>query len=102
MMAQGSAPIPNGVTASFAALKPNVNSATFAMGEGVVVITFQPADVNDPGVLSLYTSGGTLLITMMAIGHATYQVPSGGASYYFSGTKGAAIAAMTLPNDGVR
>ena len=101
-MATGSAPIPNGVTASFAGVKPNTNTATFTMSAGVVVITFQPADVNDPGVMSLYNSSDVLQLTMSAIGHTAHQVPSPSASYYFSTTKGAAIVAMTLPNDGVR
>ncbi len=101
-MATGSAPIPNGVTASFANVQPNTNTPTFAMGAGTVVVTFSPADVNDAGTMSLYDSGGTLILTKTQIGHVAHQVPVGGKSYYFSTTKGASVVAMTLPNDGPR
>jgi hypothetical protein len=90
--------IPEGVTASFSNVRANTNTATFDMPKAFVVITFNPADVNYPGTLTLYDSGNNVILTMLRSGHTSYQVPLGGASYYFSSTADIASVAMTIPN----
>lgn len=93
------ASIPNGITASFSNVRANDNTATFVMSAGMVVITFNPRDVDRPGVLTLYDSGNNALLTMTQGGSYPWQVPSPSASYYFSSTAHIGTVAMTLPND---
>lgn len=93
-----SAPIPIGITASFANVRTDsVATATFTMSEGMSIVTFQPVDWNNPGVATLYDSDGNTIVTMNSGGYETVQVPAGGKSYYFKATLGANILAMTQP-----
>ena len=93
-----STPIPTGMTASFSAVpKGSVATANFSFGRGYAVVTFQPVDVNNPGVATLYDSDGNVILTMDREGYANAMVPEGGATYYFKATLGANILAMTQP-----
>ncbi len=91
------APVPTGPTASFAAVQNNVATANFSFGGGYAVVTFQPVDVNNPGVATLYDSADNVILTMDHEGYANAMVPDGGATYYFKATLGANILAMTQP-----
>ncbi len=92
------APIPAGVTASFSPVGVNVQTANFTMPEGVAVITFQPVDPNNPGVVTLYDSAANVILTINAEGYETFQVAPGGGTYYFKGTLGARLLAATVPS----
>lgn len=92
-------PIPEGVTSSFSFPQAGANTATFTLpGSAQAVITFQPLDMNNPGVLTLYDSGNVAIFTMLAAGYAPLIVPGAGASYYISTTLGAKLVAATVPN----
>ncbi len=93
------ASVPNGITASFSGVQPNINTATFTMPGGMVVITFNPADVSSPGVLTLYDTSGNALLSMTQGGNFPWQVPAPSTNYYFSSTTAIRTVAMTLPND---
>ena len=96
-------PVPTGVGVSFAKVDKNAATKTFSFGEqGIVVLTFQPVDVNNPGVVTLYDSSDNVIVTMNTEGYETFQVPVGGASYYFKATLGANILAATIPSVGWR
>ena len=71
---------------------------TFTMPEGFAILTFQPYDVDDPGVATLYDSVDVEILTMKAGGYETLQIPTGGKSYYWTATKGAKLLAMTIPS----
>lgn len=92
------APLPIGVTASISPVLVNVNTRTFAMPEGMAVVTFHPVDVNNPGIATLYDSAGNVILTINAEGYETFQVPLGGMTYYFAATLGAALLAATVPS----
>jgi hypothetical protein len=94
-----SASIPEGETTSFSKVQAGVPTGTFTFPGGFVVITFNPVDENQPGTLTLYDSGNNSLLVMPQGGRYPFQVPSGGASYYFSSTAAIATVAMTLPNN---
>lgn len=92
------APVPIGPGQSFSAVPANsIATANFAFDEGLAVVTFQPVDVNNPGVATLYDSGDAVILTLDHEGYANHIVPRGGATYYFKATKGARILAMTRP-----
>ncbi len=93
------ASIPNGITTSFSNVQPNVSTPTFTFPGGVVVITFNPLNVDSPGVLTLYDSAGNVLLTMTQQGSYPWQVPAPTAAYYFTSTAAIGTVAMTLPND---
>ncbi|MGH3514688.1 MAG: hypothetical protein ACRDRB_20805 [Pseudonocardiaceae bacterium] len=90
-------PVPIGTTQSFSPVTAG-NTATFAFPEGYAVVTFQPVDVNKPGVATLYDSAATSIFVMSNPGHYELMVPPGGASYYFNTTIGANLLAMTHPS----
>lgn len=94
-----SAPLPTGPTASFPAVRVNVATSNFTFGEGYAIVTFQPVNVNDPGIATLYDSAGNVILTMDAEGYSPFNVPIGGGTYYFAATKGANILAMTQPTE---
>jgi hypothetical protein len=95
------APVPIGVTASFNAVGKNVATGNFSFSEaGIATITFQPVDVNNPGVATLYDSTNNVIQTISAEGYETFQLPLGGGTYYFKATLGANILAATLPSIG--
>lgn len=92
-------PVPTGVGVSFSPVKiASVATSTFSFGPGMAIITFQPVNPNDPGVVTLYDSSGNAIFTMDREGYATEMVPEGGKSYYFGATKGANLLAMTQPS----
>lgn len=91
-------PVPIGPTASFANVPAgSIATGNFSFGEGYTIVTFQPVNVNDPGVATLYDSGGTAIAVLSTEGYESFVVPSGGATYYFTATKGANILAATQP-----
>lgn len=96
-------PLPIGPTASFSPVAANTNTATFYMPPGMMIVTFNPADVNNPGVLTLYTSAGTSMMTMKEAGHFPFIVPgedkvqTAGANYYFSCTQPMNLVGATVP-----
>lgn len=93
------APIPIGVTQSFSNVPgASLATANFTMPGGIAVMTFQPIDVNNPGAAYLYDSDDTLIATLKAEGHETFQVPHNGGTYYFKATLGAKILAATQPS----
>lgn len=92
------APVPIGVGASFPDVRANsLPTTSFEFSEGPVVVTFQPVDLNSPGVATLYDSADVAILTMDREGYSNHIVPRGGATYYFKATKGARILAMTRP-----
>lgn len=93
------APIPIGPTASFSNVPAgSIATSTFTMGDGTAVVTFQPVDVNNPGVVTLYdNSDNSAVLTLNSEGYEMAVVPPGGKTYYFKATLGAKILAMTLP-----
>lgn len=90
-------PVPIGPTASFADVARNVSTGNFSFGGGYAVVTFQPADLDDPGTVTLYDSDDNTILTMKAEGYESFIVPPAGATYYFTATKGANILAATQP-----
>lgn len=90
-------PVPIGPGASFSNVGANKATASFSFDEGRVVVTFQPVNVNDPGVATLYDSADTAILTLDEAGHANHVVPRGGATYYLKATKGANVLAVTRP-----
>src|SRR6185436_15383716 len=91
-------PVPIGPTASFSNVPAgSIATATFTMGEGLAIVTFQPVRLSDPGVATLYDSGNNVILTMNSEGYDNVQVPTGGASYYWKATLGAKVLAMTMP-----
>ncbi len=97
-------PLPVGNGFSFSPVPPAVNTATQALDPGFTIVTFHPLSADDPGVVTLYNSAGTVILTMLSGGYAQFIVPPGGASYYFNASKGAKLLAAIHPNDnpGVR
>src|SRR5690349_12861057 len=93
-------PTPDGITSSFSNVDVNGQAtANFSFGEqGVVVLTFDPADPENPGTATLYDSGNNVLVTMSQRGYETFQLPFGGGTYYWKATRGAKKLAMTLPS----
>lgn len=91
-------PIPVGVGWSLSNVQPNAQTPTQGLSAGYAVATFQPYDVNNPGVVTLYNSAGTVILTLTSGGYGNFVVPPGGASYYFIATNGAAVLAATNPN----
>lgn len=96
-------PLPTGNTASFSNPPAGVNTATFTLQAGsMVIVTFQPLDLNNPGTLTMTEDdGSTVVLTMTEGGYARYDVPSTpdfGESYYFNATNGAQLVAATVPN----
>ena len=88
---------PIGPGTSFTDLVPGVASQTFGItvGNGYVV-TFNPVDPANPGVLYLYDSSGNILLTMAVGGSYGFSTP-GGTGFYFTGTKGARNASVIQP-----
>lgn len=93
-----SAPIPIGVTASFSPVGVNTRTSSFTLPQGIAVVTFQPVDVNNPGIATLYDSIDNVILTLNAEGYETFQVPFDGLSYYFKATRGAQLLAATQPS----
>jgi hypothetical protein len=92
-------PIPTGVGFSVSPVpKSSVASRSNTIGPGYAIVTFQPFDVNCPGVLSLYDSADNLILTMDRAGYENVLVPDGGLTYYFKATLGAQLAALTQPS----
>ncbi len=92
-------PVPIGVTASISPVASgSIATRSFTMPEGIAVVTFQPLNVNDPGVVTLYDSGNNVILTINAEGYETFQVPLGGGTYYFKATLGAQLLAATVPS----
>lgn len=90
-------PIPIGVTNSFPGLQPNVNSPAFKLDAGDYVITFQPADQNAPGTLTLYDTNANALIALSRGGYGRLST-RGGSGFYFTGTQLTNMAAITKPS----
>jgi hypothetical protein len=95
-------PPPIGPGVSFSNVPLNTNTTFFEMGKGYAVMTFQPVDVNNPGVATLYAKGGTVLLTMDREGYANWYVPIDNSTYYFAATLGAKFLALTQPTIGFR
>jgi len=92
------APVPIGPTASFSNVPAgSIATATFTFGEGYAVVVFQPIDVNNPGVATLYDSGNNAVVTLDSEGFDSIIVPAGGMTYYFKATLGAKVLAVTQP-----
>lgn len=92
------APVPIGPGASFSKVPAgSIATATFTMGEGLAIVTFQPVNLNNPGVVTLYDSSDNVILTMNSEGYDNVQVPTRGLSYYFKATLGANLLAMTQP-----
>ncbi len=92
-----SAPVPAGITSSFSPVTTgSVATSTFLVPGGSAVVTFQPLDVNNPGTATLYDSANNSILTISQEGYETFQVPAGGASYYFKATLGARLLAVTV------
>jgi hypothetical protein len=89
--------IPIGITASFSTVRPNNATAKFDMPAGPVVITFNPSDWANPGVLSLYDTSDVVLMTMTQGGNYAWSVPAPQATYYFKSTAAISTVAMTQP-----
>lgn len=90
-------PIPIGEGNSVADLIPTVASRTFTLERGNdYVVTFNPVNIDDPGVLYLYDSANTVLLTMNQGGSYGLSTP-GGTGFYFKGTKGARNASVINP-----
>jgi len=92
-------PVPEGVTASFANVVQGGTTANFHMDEGLAVMTYQPADSNNPGTATLYTSAGVSVTSCTEPGYADFAVPVGGGSYYFVTTEAANLIAGTMPSN---
>ena len=93
-------PTPDGISNVFSNVDSNGQAtANFSFSDsGVVVLTFDPADSDNPGVATLYDSSNNVLVTMKQRGYETYQLPLGGGTYYWKATRGAKKLAMTLPS----
>lgn len=92
------APVPIGPGVSFSNVRAgSIATSNFTLGEGYAVVTFQPVDVNDPGVVTLYDSSGNVVLTLNSEGYEPAVVPLGGMTYYFKATLGAKLLAMTQP-----
>jgi hypothetical protein len=91
------APVPIGPGTSFSAVGVNIATSNFTLGEGYAIMTFQPLDVNNPGVATLYDSDGNTIIALDREGYGNVMVPSGGLTYYFKATLGAKLVALTQP-----
>ena len=91
-------PVPVGVGASVSPAAVG-NTATFTIDAGLAVVTFNPADVNNPGTLTLYDQNANSVLTMTAGGYAVFMVPVGGLGYYVNLTQPAKTVALTRPND---
>lgn len=98
-----STPVPIGPGASFPNVQPNVQTASFTIGtDGLATIVFQPVDVNNPGVATLYDSSGNTIATLSTEGYESVYVPLNGLTYYFKATLGANLLAMIQPTIGNR
>jgi hypothetical protein len=91
-------PIPIGVTQSFSAVPGGVQTKHFNFPEGYAIVTFRPADVNNPGTATLYDSGNNDIMDMTTPGWYEMIVPLGGGTYYFKTTADAKTLAMTQPS----
>lgn len=92
-------PVPIGVGASFSPVAAVVATNSFTIGTpGYAIVTFQPLDVNDPGLVTLFDSAANTILTMDRAGYENVMVPGGGLTYYFTASKGAALLAMTSPS----
>lgn len=92
------APVPIGPGAVFSDVPAgSVATAEFTLGEGYAVVTFQPVDIQNPGVATLYDGDDVAVLTIDAEGYSPAIVPPGGGTYYFKATLGAKRLAMTLP-----
>ena len=91
-------PQPVGPGTSFADLKPgSVATVTFTMPSGNgLIVTFNPIDPADPGVLTLYDASAIAVLEMIQGGSYGFSSP-GGAGFYFSATKGARNASVVEP-----
>src|SRR5512146_203447 len=97
-----SVPVPEGVGASFSNVVAGGTTGNFHLDEGVAIMTFQPADVNQPGTATLYTSAGTAVTSCTAAGYADFVVPVGGQTYYFTVTAATNLLAGTMPSNRAR
>jgi len=103
-MADTTYPVPIGIGASFSPVEANIKTATFYMPPGQAVVTFQPADPNNAGTLTLFNDDDTSILTMVAPGYSTWVVPgetgieTDGEQYYFSCTQRMNLVAMTVPS----
>jgi hypothetical protein len=60
------------------------------------VVTFNPVDPENPGVLRLYDSSDTAVLEMPQGGSYGFSSP-GGTGFYFKATKGARNASIVEP-----
>lgn len=92
------APVPIGPGQSFARVPAGgIATANFSIGGGYAIVTFQPIDLNNPGVATLYDSTDAAILSINSEGYDSLIVPPAGATYYFKATLGAKILAMTQP-----
>lgn len=96
-------PVPLGFTNSVSNLQANTASRSFDIqaseGHHLHIITWQPADPNNPGQMVLYNSSGVAQLTMNVPGHYKFYPPLAGATYYFKGTALSNVVAMTRPTN---
>lgn len=92
-------PIPVGPGTSVADLSPSpACSRTFDIAAGDnYVVTFNPVDPNDAGILSLYDSTGTSVLDMPRGGSYPFVAAAAGTNFYFKATKGARNASIVEP-----
>jgi hypothetical protein len=90
-------PQPTGPGSSVADLAPLVRSRTLSVPSGNgMVVTFNPVDVGDPGVATLYDSSDVAVLVMEQGG--SYGFSSvGGDGFYFKATKGARNVSVVEP-----
>jgi hypothetical protein len=82
---------------------PRGVTSPFNLVAGVNVVVFQASDPNNPGVLTLYTSAGVAVLSMTVPGYSPFEVPAGGASYYFDCSAcGASLVGAVQPINGDR
>jgi hypothetical protein len=100
-------PVPIGVDTTFANLAAGQATRNFTPtlatadqggpASQVCVVGFQALDPNNPGVLTLYDSGGNVIVALNTEGYETFQ-PIAGMSYYFNSTLGAAQVSCISPS----
>lgn len=72
-------------------------SRTFDIARGTYVVTYNPVDVNNPGVLYLYNSSDVVVLDMPQGGSYGLTVAADGTGFYFKGTRGARNASVIEP-----
>ena len=89
-------PIGPGTSISDVPVAP-ATSRTFTMPSGNgLIVTFNPRDPSDPGVVTLY-NGSDVAVLVMEQGGSYGFSSAGGDSFYFKATKGARNVSVVEP-----